>query len=392
MIRRYRTIDAALDGVPFYLAGWQPMARVLSAIAAFLILSGVVVTARRRPALSSTIAIFAVAYVFLQGPGAFVGGVLTAIAVMYAVQLARPLEREWLLHRGRITLHEDHARVLVLLAGGIAISATSVAMTAPDPTARIAAYAAFGLSLFGAYATAIVVERMRLYRREHRLFSPRPILGETWRSRRPPLEVFPGLRGAAAGLAVAIVAIYLYTDSDLFTGTTYIPVPEHTLVEPGPIETPRDGVDLLDAVSVIDPQQTPLSVAGFLAHRRYQSSVLFDGRFATPAADEVVTLRRFRRENGTISAWEEEQIRYDGAWVLAQYDVTEPSVYTLFVREGGVFSVVPHRLFVSPLPARLIPVQIILLFVVVFPLLLRFRLPYRDGIGTVAVASRSERR
>jgi hypothetical protein len=368
------------------------MARVLSAIAASLILFGVVGAARRRPLLSGAIAIFAVAYVFLQGPVAFVGGVLTAIAGMYAVQLARPLEREWLLHRGRIALQEDHVRVLLLLTGAVGVAVTSVVLVSDDPSASIVAYAAYVLSLSGGYATAVVVERMRLYRREHRLFSPRPILGETWRSRRPPLKVFPGLRGAAAGIAVAIVAIYLYTDSDLFAGTTYIPVPEHALVEPGPIETPRDGVDLLDAVSVIDPEQTPLSVAGFLAHRRYQSSVLFDGRFATPVADEVVTLTRFRREGAAIATWEEEQMRYDGAWVLDQYDVVAPSVYTLFVREGGVFSVVPHRLFVSPPPARLVPVQIILVFVVVFPLLLRFRLPYRDGIGTVAVASRSERR
>ena len=89
IFRRYRAINAAFEGTPFYLAGWQPMARVLSAVAAFLILFGVVVRARRRPVLSSTIAIFAVTYVFLQGPVALVGGVLTATGVMYAVQLAR---------------------------------------------------------------------------------------------------------------------------------------------------------------------------------------------------------------------------------------------------------------------------------------------------------------
>ena len=392
IFRRYRAINAAFEGMPFYLAGWQPMARVLSAVGAFLILFGVVVRARRRPVLSSTIAIFAVTYVFLQGPVALIGGVLTAIGVMYAVQRARPLEREWLLHRGRITLQRDHVRVVLLLVGGVGIAVTSLVVTSDEPSTHIAAYTAFLLSMFSAYATAIITERMRLYRREHRLFSPRPILGETWRSRRAPMEVFPGLRGAAAGLAVAIVVVYLYTNNHYFPETPYVPVPEHVLVEPGPITTSGDGVNLLKAASVIDPRQAPLSVAGFLAHRRYQSSVLFDGRFSVPVVDEVVTLRRFRREDGAISAWEEEQVRYNGAWVVGQYDVAPPSVYTLFVREGGVFSVVPHRLFVSPLPARLIPTQIVLLFIVVFPLLLPFRLPYRDGIGTVAIASRSDHR
>lgn len=393
MIDGYRRVRTAIDEFEFLLAGWQPLTWMVTAGATFLIVLIVTVVMRRRVLLMVSIALIAVVYVAAHGPSAFMRGAMTALAVLYVAFHGRNIEREWLLYRGPIVLQRHHVQTLLFLILTLVASAVMIAVeTDGDRTAAAISYVAYLLALGGTYGIAVVVERRRLRRSEHPLFSPRPILGDVWRRRQRRLEVFPGALAAVFLIVVVATAVTVYSPGSAAAGDVYLPVPDHRLAEPGPVDTEADGETFLRAVATIDVASDPLSVAGFIAHRRFQSSFLYGGQFAPPSPGETVALRRFRRDGDRIEAFEEERVRFDGTWVREELSVASPSVYALFAREGGVFSVVLEPLYAPSFSYDVALIHIILLFFALLPVLIRIRLPYRDALGTVAVASRSERR
>ena len=394
-----RMVREALGDIPFFMDGLRPAGGVVGGAVAFGVLLLVVVLSRRRAVLSLGIALLGAAYVTFHGPTVLIRAVITAIGALYLVRHSGDIEREWLTHGSGFVLLQDHRRVMVFALVGVVVSVLTVVVELPGRAAVAAlAYVLYLTALAGLYALTLTISRIRYRRRDHRLFSPRPILDKPWRRRRSVPEVFPGLSVSMVLLVVAVSGLYLYENGGLnrFPGQDgsglFVPVPEHLPFEPGPITAPAAGMELLTMISSADVEGTPLSVAGFVAHRRYQSSLLFDGVFAPPRPGETVRLQRFRRDDGRIESWEEEQLRFDGEWVIREYDVASDTVYSLFVGEGGVFSVVWDRLFVVRFSWEVAVRQLALLFVMLFPVLVPIRLPYRHGIGTVAVASRSERR
>lgn len=391
--RRSATVKSALEGITFYFAGGHRVSRVAAAIAVAVILLGVVIVLRRRVLLSVAITISAVGYVMVFGLTVALPATITAVVAIYATLQTGTIEREWLIHRGPIDFDHGQKVLLAAFVGGVGISIVATLLNPTIPWGvGVAGFFGFLGTIMGWYGITIVFARNKVRKSEHRLFSPRPILGDYWRPRPRGADLFPGLAAVAVATTVGLGYLFFVGIQGGGDDTIYTPTPHHLLMEPGPISTPEDGVQLLDAVSSIDPTSHPLSVAGYIAHRRYQDSLLFGGEFAVPEAGESVLLQRFRRHDGAIESWEEEQLRFDGEWVMETYTVPSDTVYTLFTSEGGVFSIVREQVFSVGIPREYVRTQVLLLFLFVLPLLVPIRLPYRDGLGTVAIASRSERR
>lgn len=391
--RRTRLVRRAMEGITFYFAGRHPITRIAAAGAVAAILCGLVVLLRRRVVLSVAMTISAIGYVLVFGVTVALPATITTVVAIYATLQTGTIEREWLIHRGPIDLDHGQKVLIATLAGGVGISVLST-MLNPEiaPGVGIAGYLGFLGTIAGWYGVAIVFTRNKVQKSEHRLFSPRPILGDHWRPRPTGADLFPGLAAVAVFATIGLGYLFFVGVPGGGDDSIYAPAPQHRLVEPGPIATPEDGVQLLRAVSSIDPIRNPLSVAGFIAHRRFQDSLLFGGEYSVPEVGESVLLRRFRRNGGVIEAWEEEQLRFDGEWVVETYSVPADTVYALFSTEGGVFSIGREQIFSAGIPRGYVQTQVLLLFLFVLPLLLPIRLPYRDGLGTVAIASRSERR
>ncbi len=390
----YLELRRSLGDIEFTLVGWEPVAYIVVAVIAFLINAGVAVASRRRIALGIVASILSAIYTLGHGPLVLVPAVLTGIAAVYALGRIKGLEREWLIHRTRIVLHEEQRWVLGFFAGAIAVAVVMIGIAAGDSMVpRLGAYLLYLIAVVSAYLLSVSVEGARLSRSEHRLFSPRPILGSPWRPRRGQPEVFPGLPGAIITLVITTGGFLLF-DAGGFGGAddVFIPQPEHDLIETASIADTEDARNLLRGLSGTDVRRHPLSVAGYFAHRRYQDSLLYGGEFEVPEPNEVVALRRFRRENARIVEWQDERIRFGAGWVLGQYSNPTGTAYSLFIEEGGIFTVVRSPLVTPLASTELMIAQIALAFLVVFPVLLRIRLPYRGALGTVAVASRSERR
>jgi hypothetical protein len=393
-LERYRELRRALADIEFTLVGWEPVAYAVVSIVAFLITAAVAVLSRQRIALGIVVAVLSGLYTLGHGPLVLVPAVLTGIAGIYALGRTKGLEREWLIHRSRIVLHEEQRWVLAFLLGAVVVGLAMIVIASGDAAApRLVAYLLYLIAGAAAYLLLVTAEIVRLSRSEHRLFSPRPILGSPWRPRRAQPEIFPGLVGAIIVLVVTSGGFLLF-DAGSFRGGggVFIPQPEHDLLETTSIAGAEDARNLLRGLSGTDVLRHPLSVAGFFAHRRFQDSLVYGGTFEIPRPEEVVTLRRFRREDNRIVDWQEERLRFGASWVLDQYENPPGTAYDLFVEEGGMFTIVRTRLATPLASTELMLAQIALVFLVVFPVLLRIRLPYRGALGTVAVASRSERR
>lgn len=389
---RYRAIREALGDIPFYATGRQPISPIVPAITVLGILIGVVVVSRRRVILSLAIALTAAVYVLRFGVTAVFPATITAIVAVYATIQSESIEREWLLHHGPVLLGREQALTIAAFVGGIAISVVSITLDQTTGLQRgILGYVGFLGTIGGWYGIAIICARSKFRRSEHRLFSPRPILGDPWRRRIRGPELFPGLTGAATILTVGLGILFFFNIDGSGTDL-YVPTPDHLLGEPPVVKTPSDGSEVLRALGAIDPWNTPLSTTGFFAHRWFQESLLYGGEYETPVEGGVVSLQRFARVEGRIESRQEELLRTDGMWIIDSLDTSPHSVYSVFSREGGVFTVVEEPLGVATIPREYVTTHALLLFLFVLPLLFPIRLPYRSTLGTVAVASRSERR
>ncbi|TVR67445.1 MAG: hypothetical protein EA427_13735 [Spirochaetaceae bacterium] len=373
---RYLELSRVIGDYPFRLAGWDPLPALISGLAALILMVVAAAVARRRrwPVVLAILPV--VMYAFAGGSAALVRGTMVAFAWALWQDRAVPAEREWLGY-GILPLRRREYRHF-LLALIIALVASLFTFRGEAPTDTIPAILAFllllaVLLLLSALALSLVSRRMAMT--EHRLFIPRSILGED-RIVRPPRWAL--LLTGTVLLAAHAAIIGLVPPGDLT-----LPVPHRVMDE----ETVASRV--LEEARLVLSEDYPLSTAGYLAHRRYQESLLFGGTFTVPAMDEVVALVRFARDGGRIRDFHEPVLTFDGEWVYRQLSPEPHSAYHLVVHEGSFLVFTRNSLTRKTLsPERLF----FLLFVVIVgfgPLMYGLRLPYRSRIGTVGLASRS---
>lgn len=373
--RRYLELSRALRDYPFRLAGWDPLPALASALTALVVMAGAVAATRRRrrPVLAAIVPLMV--YAFAGGPMALVRG--TTVVFIWALWQDRgvPAEREWLAYgilpfRSREYRYYSFILLVVFLASFFTFLA--------DPPERLApalfAFILFLGVIFSLSALAAVLVLRRLATMEHRLFIPRPILPDR-RFATPPRALM--ISSALLLLAAPVLVVRLIPPDDLV-----LPVPHRIL------ESETVAARVLEEARLALSEDSPLSTAGYLAHRRYQESLLFGGSFSVPAMDEVVALVRFARAEGRIRDFYEPMITFDGDWVYRQLSPEPWSAYHLVVQEGA-FLVFTTRTLTRNVPP---PGRLLYLF---FPIIVGFgplmhglRLPYRSRIGTVGFAPR----
>ncbi|HKK49196.1 MAG TPA: hypothetical protein VJ932_08870, partial [Alkalispirochaeta sp.] len=268
------------------------------------------------------------------------------------------------------------------------VVATTVGLLATAPMVGTAV-ATVG-ALAGVWAVAASTHRRSVLRSEHRLFAPRRIL----RGRVAFPGLLPGLSVLVAGSAVLIV---LSIGRGSPSSGAIAPVPEHLAVgQPSSVSlgTPTATEDverMVAGMRTLSPVNAPLSTAGYVAHRWYQETLLYGGRYEVPEVNHVIELQQLRRESGGLEAYRSEVERFDEEWILQQFSTAPGSAYRLFYRERGAFQVTFQPVQFTALDVTRYGRRAMLLLIPFITLALSIRLPYRGVLGTVGAASRSER-
>lgn len=368
LLESWLELRQLLVGIPFQLAGWQPVLPLATAAALLISVLPLLIRVRRRRIPGLLAAVLLAAHVFAAGPAALVPAFLLALGFWYWLMHSYALERELMVHRSVSALERGHVAAFVLLVAG---GAVFVALASDLLQTSLVILALGGL------LTAVVAAHLRrVHRSEHRLFTPRSIL-------RSPTR-FPGLVPALVLMLLAGAGLPLLETG--FAGQTdyEIPVPARWRAAASPAA-------LLRTLDADEARETPLSTAGFVAHRWFHSTLLYGGEYRLPTAGEAVTLQRLRREEGRLSAFQEEVLRYDRSWLSAVYRDSARGAYRLFTEEPGAFSLGYRQRVVSGLDRRRHLNRLALLALPLAPLMLGMRLPYRGVLGTVGAPSRSQR-
>jgi len=383
ILSRWAELDRSLGDVEFYLLGWQPLLPVASAVVVLISLIPAAVAVRRRRASAVAVQLIVTAYTVIGGPHTVIPAALAGLAWMYWSSRSYDLEREWLVHGRSGRWEREHVPALLFLV------AATVSLMATAPTVRTAVGVMGALG--GVWAVTASAHRRNVLRSEHRLFAPRRIL----RGRVTFPGLLPGLSVLVAGSAVLIALSVGWGAPS--SGTT-APIPEHLAVgQPVSLSSPADpsgGEDverIVEGMRTLSPVDTPLSTAGYVAHRWYQETLLYGGRYEVPEMNESIALQRLRREAGGLEAYRSEVERFDGEWISRQFATPPGSAYRLFFRERGAFQVTFQPLRFAALDVTRYGRRAILLLIPFITLGLSIRLPYRGVLGTVGAASRSER-
>ncbi|MFW5827867.1 MAG: hypothetical protein ACOCU4_07235 [Alkalispirochaeta sp.] len=383
IMNRWAEIDRLLEGVEFYLLGWQPLLPAVSAVVVLISLIPAAMAVRRRRLSAVVIQLTVTAYTVIGGPHAVIPAALAGLAWMYWNSHSYNLEREWLVHGRNGRWDREHTPALLFLV------AATIGLLATAPTARSAA-GVMG-ALVGVWALSAAVHRRNVLRSEHRLFAPRRIL----RGRVTFPGLVPGLTVLVAGSAVLIA---LNAGRGALSSGTTAPVPEHLAVGQPVIGSGAEAMSaegdverIVEGMRTLSPEDTPLSTAGYVAHRWYQETLLYGGRYEVPEMNEGIALQRLRRESGGLEAYRSEVTRFDEEWISRQFDAPTGSAYRFFFQERGAFQVTFQPLRLPVLDVLLYGRRAILLLIPFITLGLSIRLPYRGVLGTVGAASRSER-
>ena len=399
LLQRWFGLRRLLAGIPFELAGWRPIEPLASGAAVWLSLLPIVFLARRRRWLVIMIQLTVSVYALVGGPHAIVPAGILGMAWSYWHVHGYDWERELLIHGRWVVPEREQMPSLVLLVASVVVVVVTMIIDVPRSTdAPIAAAGSTTVAALGALVVlsgwAFALQALRVGRSEHRLFAPRPILRGK--------ASFSGLVPTASLLVVAVVAGSLVASASGLTTDTPIPMPEHL-----PLGQPRDAgsgdgrsedaqraaaARLVEGLRSTSPSEEPLSTAGYIAHRWYQSSLMFGGAYEVPRLGASILMQRLRRgDGGSLEAYQEEVRRFDTAWLISQFDAPEGTAYRLFVRERGAFRVVEASPGLPSVSAARLAVDLILLLVPFITLTVTMRLPYRGLLGTVGAASRSER-
>ena len=216
------------------------------------------------------------------------------------------------------------------------------------------------------------VMNIRLHASEHRVFSPVPIIRRTWQ------EYFSGLfsRGLVWAPAIVIVALF---SVHLLYGRSGVEVPV-------PV---RSG----DVTEITRELPVSLSTDGYLAHRAYQSALVFGWGFQRPSPGDSVRIQQFSRENGGIETHWEPVFIFDDAWFTTVLSDVEPgSLYALFAGEQPArFSMQDAAGMNSGVRDRLPALVLICLLSVLLPVLSATRLRFVLSAGRFGVSMKRNR-
>ena len=374
LLLRWLDLRDSMGNTPFLLAGWRPVLPATAALTALVALLPAVVLLRRRRWLTVLITVLSTAFAAAHGAFLMVPAVAVALAVAHGQSAGFDREREvFLFSSGEKWVHR-----FLLRTGGpagvMAVTGVLIVVLVSPPGRRGMAVVAFALlvvTLLALWVVATTLHYRRLQGREHRLFAPVPLL------RRP--GSLPGLAGSVAAVVVGVAALVV-VQGRLPRDLT-IPVPHHQAVFSADVPGAEEIPELLSGLRGVSPKADPLSTAGYVAHRWYQSTLMFGGAYELPPLNETIDLQRLRREPQGLVAWTQEVERFDHEWVARQFSPPQGSVYRLFVREQGAFRIVWEG------GDRIIREQTDRL---VGPSEPPSRLPYRGLLGTVGTAPRSE--
>ncbi|MFW5694135.1 MAG: hypothetical protein ACOCYB_03130 [Alkalispirochaeta sp.] len=383
ILNRWTELNRSLDEVEFYLLGWQPLLPIASGVVVLLSLIPATVALHRRRGNAVAVQLIVAAYTTVGGPHTVIPAAVSGLAWVYWNARSYDLEREWLVHGPGVRWEREHAVALLFL-----LSATAALVaTAPSTRAALGVAAA----LVGVWAMAVTGHRRSVLRSEHRLFAPRRIL----RGRVSLPGLLPALSLLVAGSAGLIaLSAGLGAPSRELTA----PVPEHLAVGQ-PVGGPAPGLPpamddlerIIAGMRALSPVDTPLSTAGYVAHRWYQETLMYGGQYQVPEMGHTIELQRLRREADELQAYRTEMERFDEEWISQQFSTPPGSAYRLFLQERGAFQVRFQPLRFAMIDLVVYGRRALLLLIPFVTLGLSIRLPYRGVLGTVGAASRSER-
>lgn len=416
--RRYLELSRILEGHQFRLAGLDLLAPVVFAVIALLV--GGIATKhtswRSWPVLVALVP--TVVYALSGGPP----GVIRAGMVLFVWSLwqdySRDRELEWLTYGVHPLAQWEFRAASTALALVILVSFLAVAGEPDGERRRIALGFTFYLLALGSLSTtSFLVAARRFSRTDHKLFIPVSIFpGSSLYGRREWRQFI-----TRAIVVITVAVVLLLPLLILFspggertrvdgtgvngtgvngTGVNGIRVSERrakgSLIIPMSIEqtgttaegeSPEDNPDeaavLLRDAQQVDLEQFPLSTAGYIAHRRYQESLLFGGAFAVPDRDETVQLVRFAREEGRIRDVPETVITFGEEWVREQLVPSPGSAYQLMIDGSRSIIVTPGVVATVQVPRQRLLYYAIVVIIGGVPLLFAVRLPYRSRIDTV---------
>ncbi len=372
-LMRYRHLQRLLRGYSFTLAGWNVIPGVLRSAGAFLLILGafVLVRFRRWPALA--VLVPTVVYATLAGPAGMVRAGLPALLWVFLQASRLPGDTEFILYRSRPERERERQRHMIIFMVAVLVGAATLWLEPPaQRLTAILAYVVFLISLGALSRLVFLVTVLRVQRHEHRLFWPRPILttGASTECVPPRTEVLL----TSVFLVVVLLSLLLPVNP---ASDVILPTPTHYS------DNATDPALLLTELSLVPLERKPLSSAGYVAHRRYQETMLYGGVFAVPRDAEVLELTRFSRQDGRLQAFGEEVFAFDASWLESIFDPDPQFVYVLFADEQGVFAVAPQPDTGTQVSPSAVPILLLAILLVLGALLISIRLPYRSGIDTV---------
>lgn len=380
--RRYLELSRILGDFQFHLVGWDPIPAGVSGVAAVLVVLLALSGTRYRWWTVVAGGVLTVVYATAGGSASLIRGAMVLTVWALWQDRAVPAEREWLSY-GTVPIRDRDYRFFLVTLVVVVLAAffTFRLETTESVRPAVAAYLLYLAGIAAVSSLAFLLLSFRYSRMEHRPFFPRAIL--TVDTGRVPRS---GPAFVCLVLVVSQLSIAVLQDAGkqfAGVGETIVPVPE-LFPERGLVAG-----TILEEARLLAPEHHPLSTAGYLAHRRFQESLIFGGTFAVPDLDEVVALVRFSRDQGRIRDFQEPVITFDAEWVARQLSPESRSAYQLITREGATLIITKRAL-----PGQSAsPGQSILLILVALvgfsPLMYGWRLPCRSQIDTVGLASRS---
>lgn len=385
--RRYRELRDILSGYRFRLAGWSPVATIVSGITAAIVMAFAAAgVPRRRGPVFAAVALTAL-YATVGHPSGLIRGAMIGLAWAIWQENAAAHEREWFAYGSSPFASVEYRLYLATLTLVSVVSAvTLIFEPAPIRQRMIIAFGLYLTALVAISGLAFLFSIRRMKNAEHRLFLPVPI-----RPRPVSYRVLLStLLSAWVFVVIAQLALGAWYHDDRRPGrsdSVELPVPiEISDSGTGGYSSPEERI--LTLSRRVAPEEEPLSTSGYLAHRKFQESLVYGGAFRLPDLDETVELVRFVREEGRIRNFSEAVLTFDREWVSRQMRPAPGTVYQLIVNEGGVVTVRLKSLPPDVLPRRRVFLLFFPILIGFLPLVYGLRLPYRSRIDTVAFASR----
>lgn len=413
--RARKEIMDVLEGLPVEIAGAGRAPSPLAGLPSVLVSLAALVFVRRRwwpVVLAGGVTVL---HGLGAGPVEEAGAVLLFLAWTVWQDRAFPREEEWFYYG--VSPVRDGAFLRLSLAAILAgLIATAVTLGRYRAAGAGVSFLLFFFALGFVWLLAFFVGAWRGARREHPVFIPRPILPGRGAPRGVALRV---TAGGVILLALAVPLILPVLDgagrfspptgsllgNSLFAGQVRSPR-EGALVIPVPSQLPggTEGISWGDSgndqnlvwawqvfalAQEFPPGEHPLSVAGYLAHRRYQQSLLYGGDFSVPEPGDRIEITRFTREGGRVLDFSETRLVFDQGWLEAQRVPPARSVYGLFTLEGPQTVIAPRELTLRPVPHDRAGWAFLAFLAGLAVLVCGMRLPYGSRLGTVGLALRN---